>query len=237
MGVEFATPGMLAALAVLTIPVIAHLTGYQEVRKVFFPSLRFLRASQQKVRRRTRETSITARLTVAGRGRTEVRTGIGFFDHMLELMARHAMWDLKLTGAGDRQVDDHHLVEDVGIVLGKALAEALGTKKKLARYGWARVPMDEALAEAVLDLSGRAYLKLEGMPSKGRAGTFDLELIEEFLRALTDNARMTLHLQVVRGRNRHHVLEAAFKGLGRALRQACATDPRERGVPSTKGRL
>jgi imidazoleglycerol-phosphate dehydratase len=194
-------------------------------------------ARRKSLRRRTRETSISVRLNVDGRGRTEIGTGIGFFDHMLELTARHAMWDLKLVGRGDRQVDDHHLVEDAGIVLGSALAGALGEKKGVSRYGWARVPMDEALAEAALDLSGRAYLFLEDVPSRGSVGSFDFELVEEFLRALTENARMTLHLSVVRGRNKHHLLESAFKALGRALRQACAPDPRERGVPSTKGRL
>jgi len=191
----------------------------------------------KRVRRKTRETSITARLVVDGSGRTDICTGIGFFDHMMELMARHAMWDLKLEGTGDRQVDDHHLVEDTGIVLGRALGEALGDKKGVARYGWARVPMDEAMAEAALDLSGRAYLFVAGLPARGRVGTFDFELAEEFLRALSENAGMTLHLEVLRGRNRHHILESAFKSLGRALRQACSFDPREKGIPSTKGRL
>lgn len=192
---------------------------------------------RKSLRRRTRETSISVRLNVDGRGRVEVKTGIGFFDHMLELLAGHALWDLKLAARGDRRVDDHHLVEDAGIVLGRALAEALGKKKGVSRYGWARVPMDEALAEAALDLSGRAYLFTAGLPTKGRVGSFDLELVEEFLRALTENARMTLHVEVIRGRNKHHVFEAAFKALGRALRGASAPDPRERGVPSTKGKL
>jgi len=194
-------------------------------------------ARRKSLRRKTRETSIAVRLTVDGRGRVEARTGVGFFDHMLELTARHAGWDLKLAGRGDRQVDDHHLVEDAGIVLGAALAEALGKKKGIARFGWARVPMDEALAEAAVDLSGRAFLYLEGLPAKGRVGSFDFELAEEFLRALVANAKMTLHLEVVRGRNSHHKFEAAFKALGRALRAASAPDPRERGVPSTKGKL
>ncbi len=189
------------------------------------------------VRRKTRETSIAAKLVVDGSGKTDIRTGIGFFDHMLELMARHAMWDLKLKGSGDRQVDDHHLVEDTGIVLGQALTEALGKKKGVARYGWARVPMDEAMAEAALDLSGRAFLFVAGLPARGKLGTFDFELAEEFLRALSDNAKMTLHLEVLRGRNKHHILESAFKSLGRALRQACGYDPREKGIPSTEGAL
>ena len=192
---------------------------------------------RKSLRRKTRETSISARLNVDGTGKVDIRTGIGFFDHMLELMARHAMWDLKLKGSGDRQVDDHHLVEDAGIVLGAALCEALGKKKGVSRYGWARVPMDEAMAEAALDLSGRAFLFTEGLPSKGKAGSFDFELAEEFLRALSDNAKMTLHVEVIRGRNKHHVLESAFKSLGRALRAACSFDPREKGVPSTKGNL
>jgi len=189
------------------------------------------------LRRKTRETCISVRLDVDGKGKVEVDTGIGFFDHMLELTARHAMWDLKLKGSGDRHVDDHHLVEDAGIALGTALAEALGSKKGVSRYGWARVPMDEAMAEAALDLSGRAYLFTAGLPTRGVVGSYDFELTEEFLRALSDNAKMTLHLEVIRGRNRHHVMESAFKALGRALRQACSSDPRERGVPSTKGSL
>ncbi|MHC4914953.1 MAG: imidazoleglycerol-phosphate dehydratase HisB [Planctomycetota bacterium] len=195
------------------------------------------KARRSRSARRTRETSISVRLNVDGRGRTDIDTGIGFLDHMLELVARHAMWDLKLVGRGDRQVDDHHLVEDAGIVLGAALNDALGSKKGVSRYGWARVPMDEAMAEAALDLSGRAFLFTSGLPARGRTGSFDLELVEEFLRALAENELMTLHVEVIRGRNRHHVLEAAFKSLGRALRAACSPDPRERGVPSTKGRL
>ena len=192
---------------------------------------------RKSLKRKTRETNIALRLNVDGSGRTAIATGIGFFDHMLELMARHAMWDLSVKATGDRQVDDHHLVEDTGIVLGSALAEALGSKKGVSRYGWARVPMDEAMAEAALDLSGRAFLFTAGIPCRGRVGTFDLELIEEFLRALCDNAKMTLHVEVIRGRNRHHIVESVFKGMGRALRAACSADPREKGIPSTKGKL
>lgn len=188
-------------------------------------------------RRRTRETELAVRLDVDGAGRVEVHTGIGFFDHMLELTARHAGWNLKLAGRGDRHVDDHHLVEDAGIVLGQALCAALEDKRGAARYGWARVPMDEAMAEAALDLSGRPYLHVSGLPQDGCCGSFDFELVGEFLAALVTNARMTLHLEVLRGKSKHHIFEAAFKALGRALRQACAIDPRERGIPSTKGRL
>jgi imidazoleglycerol-phosphate dehydratase len=195
------------------------------------------KARRAQVNRRTRETELAARLDVDGSGKVEVRTGVGFFDHMLELTARHALWDLKLIGRGDRQVDDHHLVEDAGIVLGQALAAALDDKKGVSRYGWARVAMDEALAEAALDLSGRSFLVLEGLPEKGCVGTFDFELAREFFLALAANAKMTLHLEVVRGTNKHHMFEAAFKALGRALRQASAVDPRERGIPSTKGKL
>ncbi len=195
------------------------------------------RARKSDVDRRTRETELAARLDVDGSGKVDVRTGIGFFDHMLELTARHALWDLKLAGSGDRHVDDHHLVEDAGIVLGQALAAALDDKKGVSRYGWARVAMDESLAEAALDLSGRAFLVLKGLPEKGRVGTFDYELAREFLIAFASNAKMTLHLEVVRGTNKHHMFEAAFKALGRALRQAAAVDPRERGIPSTKGKL
>jgi imidazoleglycerol-phosphate dehydratase len=194
-------------------------------------------ARAARVGRKTRETTLSARLNLDGDGRVAVRTGIGFFDHMLELTARHALWDLQLAGSGDRCVDDHHLVEDAGIVLGQALSQALADKKGVSRYGWARVPMDEALAEAALDLSGRSGLYLAGLPETGRTGSFDFELAREFLLALAANAKMTLHLEVVRGRNKHHMFEAAFKALGRALRQACSADPRERGVPSTKGKL
>jgi imidazoleglycerol-phosphate dehydratase len=195
------------------------------------------RARRSRIGRRTRETELSVRLALDGSGRADVRTGVGFFDHMLELLARHALWDLRLAGSGDRCVDDHHLVEDAGIALGQALATALDDKRGVSRYGWARVAMDEALAEAALDLSGRSFLVLEGLPEKGRVGTFDFELAREFLTALASNARMTLHLEVVRGTNKHHMFEAAFKALGRALRQACAVDPRERGIPSTKGKL
>jgi imidazoleglycerol-phosphate dehydratase len=187
--------------------------------------------------RKTRETSISLTLNLDGTAKTDICSGIGFFDHMMELCARHALWNLKLRATGDRQVDDHHLVEDTGILLGQALCAALGNKKGVSRYGWSRVPMDEAMAEVALDLSGRSYLHLEGVPGRGKVGSFELELVEEFLRALSDNAKMTLHVSVLRGRNRHHIIESIFKSLGRALRAAASIDPREPGIPSTKGKL
>ncbi|MGE5598095.1 MAG: imidazoleglycerol-phosphate dehydratase HisB [Bacteroidota bacterium] len=178
-------------------------------------------------KRETEETAVRVRVVLDGQGRAEVATGIGFFDHMLRLLARHALFDL--------EVDGHHLVEDVGIVLGRALREAVGEGRGIARYGWALVPMDEALAQAAVDLGGRAFLSWEVPLSPVPCGDFQPELAAEFWRALAANAGINLHLRLLSGGNTHHCLEACFKAAGRALRSAAALDPRETGIPSTKG--
>jgi imidazoleglycerol-phosphate dehydratase len=187
--------------------------------------------------RATRETAIDVELDLDGSGQAEIETGIGFFDHMLDLLARHARWDLKIRAKGDLTVDFHHTVEDTGIVLGQALQAALGTKIGIQRYGWALLPMDECLAQIAIDLSGRPFLAYEVPPASAKIGEFDFELVEEFFRALTMNSGMSLHATIVRGGNLHHQAEALFKGLARALRQACTVDPTDTSVPSTKGVL
>jgi imidazoleglycerol-phosphate dehydratase len=188
------------------------------------------------ISRKTKETAIALRLSLDGKGACKAKTGVGFLDHMLDLLARHGGLDLTVTAKGDVHVDDHHLVEDVGIVLGQALKQSLGKKEGIARYGWATVPMDEALVMCAVDLGGRPYLAygLE-LPAK-RVKGFDTELIEEFLRAVVNAAGMNLHLRQLDGRNTHHILEAAFKAFARALGQAVAPSGK-RGVPSTKGVL
>lgn len=192
---------------------------------------------QAQVERKTKETSVSLKLRLDGEGRAAVRTGLGFLDHMLELLARHSGVDLSVGASGDLRVDDHHLVEDVGLVLGQGLKEALGAKEGIARYGWAVVPMDEALVLCALDLSGRSFLAYELAPPARRIKDFDVQLVEEFLRALASAAGMNLHLRQLAGRNTHHVLEAGFKALARALGQAVALGGRMKGVPSTKGVL
>jgi imidazoleglycerol-phosphate dehydratase len=189
------------------------------------------------ISRTTRETDIRLHLVVEGTGRSEVQTGVGFLDHMLELFAKHACFDLRVYARGDRHVDDHHTTEDVGIVLGQALERALGDKAGIRRYGHCILPMDEALVTCALDLSGRAYLGWEVAMPAPQIGAFASELIEEFWRAFAFNARMNLHVIAHSGRNAHHVSEAVFKGVARALRMACELDHRMPGVPSTKGSL
>ncbi|HXF94671.1 MAG TPA: imidazoleglycerol-phosphate dehydratase HisB [Gemmatimonadales bacterium] len=190
------------------------------------------------VTRRTRETDILVRLELDGAGTAEVGTGIGFFDHMLEALARHALFDLVVRAQGDLQVDAHHTVEDTGIVLGQALARALGDRRGIRRYGEATVPLDDALARAVVDVSGRPYLAYHAEPPTWqKLGDFDVALAPEFFRALAVHGGLTLHLDLLRGRNAHHVIEAVFKAAARALEQAVALDPRVHGVPSTKGSL
>jgi len=188
------------------------------------------------VERKTKETQIALTLTLEGTGKSEITTGLGFMDHMLDLLARHSGVDLTIKAKGDLHVDDHHLVEDVGIVLGQALKEALGDKTGIARYGAATVPMDEALVMCALDLGGRPYLAygLE-LPAK-RVKQFEVELVEEFFRALT-NSGMNIHLRQLAGRNTHHIIEGAFKAFARALGEAVAVTGRVKGVPSTKGVL
>jgi len=187
------------------------------------------------VKRKTRETDIVLSLRLDGRGEAHILTGIGFFDHMLTLFARHSGVDLDVKASGDTQVDFHHTVEDVGIALGQALREALGDKAGIERYGWAMVPMDESLARVALDLSGRAYLVFKADFPSEKTGEFDVSLVEEFMQAVVNNAAMNLHVEVPYGRNAHHISEAVFKALARALRHAIRVTGTD--VPSTKGTL
>jgi imidazoleglycerol-phosphate dehydratase len=187
--------------------------------------------------RKTRETQIETNLNLDGNGRCDIVTGIGFFDHMLTLMAVHGCFDIAISARGDVDVDFHHTVEDVGLVLGEAVSQALGDRSGIARYGQAAVPMDDALAEVSVDLSNRPYLVFNTPEVMPRQGDFDASLAKEFLRALSQKGGMNLHINVRYGENWHHMIEAAFKGLGRALRQAIAVDARVKGVLSSKGSL
>jgi imidazoleglycerol-phosphate dehydratase len=187
--------------------------------------------------RRTNETDIRLRLNLDGAGQHHIASGVPFLDHMLSHVALHGLFDLELSCQGDTQVDDHHSVEDIGIVFGQALQQAVGDKAGLARYGSQLLPMDEALVLVALDLSGRGLLVYEVNLPAARVGTFDTELVPEFLRALAHNAGLTLHVRLLAGQNTHHIIEAIFKGLGRALGQAVARDPRRAAIPSTKGTL
>jgi imidazoleglycerol-phosphate dehydratase len=187
--------------------------------------------------RKTRETEIHVSLGLDGEGAGERDTGVGFFDHMLDLMARHGHFDLIVRARGDLDTGAHHTVEDVGICIGQALDQALGERAGIARYGQATIPMDEALASCAIDISGRGLCVFAAALPPGAIGNFDHELVEEFLRALALNAKLTLHLTVERGSNAHHVIEASFKALARALRSATALDSSVHGVPSTKGTL
>jgi imidazoleglycerol-phosphate dehydratase len=188
-----------------------------------------------RVDRKTKETDIKIELNLDGEGKYSINTAIPFLDHMLSLTSKHGLFDLKIKAKGDIDIDDHHTVEDVGITLGKAVRQALGDMKGITRYGQAAVPMDEALAEVCLDISGRPYLiyKVE-FPKRSKIKDFDPDLIEDFLQAFVSNSSITLHVQSHYGRNTHHIIEAIFKALGRALRQAVTIDPRVKGVPSTK---
>jgi imidazoleglycerol-phosphate dehydratase len=190
------------------------------------------------VTRKTKETQIHVRVELDGRGEAQVRTGIGFFDHMLEALARHALLDLVVECHGDLHVDGHHTVEDTGIALGTAIAQALGDRAGIRRYADALVPLDEALVRAVVDVSGRPYLSYNiDVPKWQMLGDYDVFLTPEFFRALVLNAGLTCHLDLVRGDNPHHIVEAAFKAFARALDAATVLDPRVTGVPSTKGVL
>ena len=195
--------------------------------------------SQRKARkyRKTSETEISLSLGLDGKGQGKIKTGIPFFDHMLNLFARHGLFDLEVKAKGDLDVDLHHTVEDVGIVLGQALATALGKKEGIRRYGCAHVPMDETLARVVVDLSGRPYLELRGLNRRGRAWNFSAQFVEEFLRALSVQGGMNLHAEILYGRDVHHQIEAIFKALAKALQEAVSRDPRVKGVLSTKGRI
>jgi imidazoleglycerol-phosphate dehydratase len=189
------------------------------------------------IERKTRETTVRVELDLDGSGQSRVKTGLGFFDHMLELMAGHGLFDITVEASGDLQTGGHHTVEDVGICLGLALAEAMGDKRGIYRYGNMVVPMDEALALVALDLSGRPYFAYEGGPVGESIAGFDSSLVAEFFRALVNNARITMHARVLSGGDAHHTIEAVFKAFARALRQAVSLDPRATGVPSTKGVL
>jgi imidazoleglycerol-phosphate dehydratase len=189
------------------------------------------------ITRRTGETDITVTWRFDGAGATDVATGVPFFDHMLDAFGRHSLSDLTVRATGDLAVDAHHTVEDVGICMGRALAEALGDKRGIARFGDAVIPMDEALVMAAVDVSGRPHLAYEVSLPIEVIGTFDTTLAEEFLRALAINAGITLHVRSLSGVNAHHIVEAAFKAVARALAAAVALDPRVKGVPSTKGSL
>jgi imidazoleglycerol-phosphate dehydratase len=189
------------------------------------------------IERRTNETDVRLTLVLDGTGKGTRDTGVGFLDHMLDLLARHGRLDLDVKASGDLQTGAHHTTEDTAIVLGQALDIALGDRAGIARYGSATVPMDEARASCAIDISGRPFALFEAELPPGSTGGFDHELTEEFFRALTNAAKLTLHLQVEAGTNSHHMIEAAFKAFARALRQAIAIDPTETGVPSTKGTL
>ncbi len=194
-------------------------------------------ARRAEIERTTAETRVKLALDLDGAGAHRIQTGVGFLDHMLTHVAVHGLVDLEVEARGDLHVDAHHTVEDVGICLGQALAKALGDRRGLERFGEAVVPMDEALAQVALDLSGRAHLSYDDGIPPGKVGDLDTELFREFFEALVRNAGVTLHVRVLAGRNNHHRIEAVFKAFGRALRRAASPDPRRAGVPSTKGSL
>jgi len=189
------------------------------------------------VRRKTRETDVEVALDLDGSGRGDIQTGIPFLDHMLELFARHGVFDLKVHCTGDLEIDAHHSVEDIGICLGSALEKALGDKQGIVRFAHAYFPMDEALARAVVDISGRACLVYRASVERESVGDLDTELVEEFWKAVVSNGRLCLHIDLLYGKNTHHIFEAIFKAVARALSIATRIDPRVQGVPSTKGVL
>jgi imidazoleglycerol-phosphate dehydratase len=190
------------------------------------------------VSRRTAETDVAVSIALDGTGKAEIATGVGFFDHMLELFARHGLFDLTVKVTGDLHVDDHHTVEDTGIALGQAFLQALGDKRGIARYADIHLPMDETLSRVALDISGRPFLVFRTTFPTQKIGTFDTELVREWFQAFAMQAGVTLHVETLYGLNSHHIAESCFKGLARALRAAVAVDPREGGrVPSTKGTL
>ena len=189
------------------------------------------------VHRKTKETDVRVRLSLDGSGKSQISIGLPFLEHMLDLFAKHGLFDLQVNCKGDLEVDDHHSVEDVAITLGQALVQALGDKKGINRYGEAVVPMDEALCRSVIDLSGRFYLVYEVPTKRQKIGNFSVELAEHFWRSLAETAKFNLHIDCLRGRNTHHILEGTFKASARALRQAVELNSRVTGVPSTKGSL
>jgi imidazoleglycerol-phosphate dehydratase len=189
------------------------------------------------IRRETKETRVRISLDLDGTGEAHIDTGLPFLDHMLELFARHGLFNLEVECQGDLHIDDHHSVEDIGISLGQGFRQALGDKASIARYGAALVPMDEALCRVVVDLSGRFYLVYQAKTNRQRIGNFSVELAEHFWRSFAENLQCNLHIDLIRGRNTHHILESTFKGAARALRQAVERDPRIAGMLSTKGTL
>ena len=190
------------------------------------------------VSRRTAETDVAVSIALDGTGKAEISTGVGFLDHMLELFARHGLFDLTVKVAGDLHVDQHHTTEDAGIALGQAILQALGDKKGIARYSDIHLPMDETLTRVAVDISGRPFLVFRTAFPTEKIGAFDTELVREFFQAFAVHAGLTLHVETLYGQNSHHIAESCFKGLARALRQAVALDPREEGrIPSTKGTL
>ncbi len=187
--------------------------------------------------RNTRETQISLELVLDGSGQSQIETGVPFFNHMLELLAKHGLMDLKLAAKGDLDVDYHHTVEDVGLALGNALNQALGDRKGIVRYGWALLPMDEALSQVAVDLGGRPYLVYNLAMKKKKIRDFDVSIFKHFWHSFAEQARMNLHISQPYGEDIHHAHEAVFKGVARSLYMACAFDPRVKGVPSSKGKL
>jgi imidazoleglycerol-phosphate dehydratase len=189
------------------------------------------------ISRKTKETQIRVVIDLDGSGKAIAKTGVGFFDHMLDLLARHSLIDLTVEATGDLQVDAHHTVEDVGIVIGQCIEKALGDKRGIYRYGWAIVPMDESLAQVAIDLSGRPAFVFNVNFKGSLIGNFPVELVDEFFKSIATNGKMNLHINVPYGTNKHHISEAIFKATAKALRQAVSADPRNSDVPSTKGSL
>ena len=195
-------------------------------------------ARKSSIERKTTETNIKLKFAIDGQGKGKINTGIPFLDHMLTLFAKHGLFDLTIDAVGDLEIDYHHTVEDIGIVLGKAIAQAVGDKKGIRRYGSALIPMDETLASVALDISGRPYIVYNvSLPKRGKIKEFDADLIEDFFQALVTNSGITLHINLRYGRNIHHIFEAVFKAFARALDDATTIDSRVSGVPSTKGKL
>lgn len=192
---------------------------------------------KHQVSRKTGETAIEMEFSLDGTGKTDIRTGVGFFDHMLTAFAKHGRFDLSVHCDGDTEVDDHHSVEDVGIVLGQAFLQCIGGKEGIERFAAVSVPMDEALSTASIDISGRSFLVFNVDGMKDQVGSFDTELVEEFFIAFTSHAKVTLHINLQYGKNTHHIIESVFKSFGRALRAASSINPDIEGVPSTKGTL
>jgi imidazoleglycerol-phosphate dehydratase len=189
------------------------------------------------VKRKTTETDVTLKINIDGSGKYSIKTPVPFLTHMLELFSKHGLFDLEIIASGDIEIDFHHTVEDIGICLGEAFNKALGKKEKIKRYGEAKVPMDEALAQITLDISGRPHLTCNIPQIKDKVGHFDTELVEEFFQAFVNNSGITLHINLISGKNSHHIIEAVFKAFARALDTATLLDPRVSGVPSTKGAL